>query len=34
MLVIKEIEKNSIGEEIGLEVGDVVLKFAKSHSIF
>ena len=27
MLVIKEIEKNSIGEEIGLEVGDAVLKF-------
>lgn len=27
MLIIKEIEKNSIGEEIGLEVGDAVLKF-------
>ena len=26
MLVIKEIEKNSLGEEIGLEVGDAVLK--------
>lgn len=27
MLIIKEIEKNSIGEEIGLEIGDAVLKF-------
>lgn len=27
MLVIKEIEKNGIGEEIGLEVGDEILRF-------
>lgn len=27
MLIIKEIEKNGIGEEIGLEVGDAILKF-------